>query len=432
MRLTCNDVSRGYPQDNSRMAARVATEKRRRQHGTGSIHRRASDDRWIGTIEAGWTAKGTRRRITVSATTEAECRRLLRDRQRQIARDGLPSTGTAASTTVKAWAEQWSGRRGAEVRRSSAATDVSLVRRWIVPTIGTRRLDRLTPADIRAVGTAIMSAGRSSSTAQRAHVVLTKMLRDARMEGHEVPPRVLEVRAPTKAASDREAIAIDDAHALLRAAADTPDAARWVAALLQGMRQGECLGLTWDRVDLDAGTLDVSWQLDTLKYADRRAGTFVVRPGLAVRHLVGAWHLVPPKTARGQRIIPLVPWMTAALRAWREVCPASPWGLVWPDEHGMPRRDVDDRAAWYALQDAAGVRHPSGRRYTLHEGRHTTATLLLEAGVDPAVVTAILGHSSIITSRGYMHVSQALARRALDDVADRLGLTLPTVAALEP
>ena len=43
--------------------------------------------------------------------------------------------------------------------------------------------------------------------------------------------------------------------------------------------------------------------------------------------------------------------------------------------------------------------------------------------MDPAVVTAILGHSSIRTSRGYQHVSQALARKALDDGAVRLGIT---------
>ncbi|MFF2454097.1 tyrosine-type recombinase/integrase [Isoptericola sp. NPDC058082] len=63
-----------------------------------------------------------------------------------------------------------------------------------------------------------------------------------------------------------------------------------------------------------------------------------------------------------------------------------------------------------------------GRYYVPHEARHTTATILLEAGVSEHVVIAIMGHASIITSRGYQHVSQSLARRALDDVAGRLGL----------
>ncbi|MEZ0446612.1 tyrosine-type recombinase/integrase [Cellulomonas sp. ICMP 17802] len=128
--------------------------------------------------------------------------------------------------------------------------------------------------------------------------------------------------------------------------------------------------------------------------------------------------------------------MTAALTAWRRAAPASPHDLVWPVvEHddprmlGRPRSSSSDRDAWYALQESAGVaptdrrKDRSPARYVLHEARHTTATLLLEGGVDQAVITAIMGHSSIVTSRGYMHVSQALARRAPDDVAVRLGLT---------
>jgi len=193
------------------------------------------------------------------------------------------------------------------------------------------------------------------------------------------------------------------------------------------MRQFECLGLTWDCVDLDGGTIDISWQLDAIPYRitrDRSWG-FRIKPGLPHKRLINQWHLVPPKTARGQRIIPLVPWMASALTAWREVCPPSRWGLVWPTADGMPRSEVDDRRAWWALQDGAQVARvddTTGRRYELHEARHTTATMLLEAGVDPKVVEVILGHSSIITSRGYQHVSQALARKALDDGASRLGL----------
>ena len=78
-------------------------------------------------------------------------------------------------------------------------------------------------------------------------------------------------------------------------------------------------------------------------------------------------------------------------------------------------------AAGALPQDDRADRRVPG--YLLHEARHTTATLLLEAGVDTAIITAILGHSSIVTTRGYQHASQALARRALDDVAARLGLT---------
>lgn len=395
---------------------------RRREHGSGSIYQRASDGRWIGALQAGWTTTGARRRITVSAATRAECRRKLDRKAAELATTGAPETGVSRHATVKSWADVWVPMHTTRVRASTATTDAGAVRKWIVPTIGAKRLDALTPGDIRAVRTAIVSAGRTTTTARHAHSVLTKMLKAAIVEGHQVPQRVLLVEAPPVATNDRDAIPLPDALAILRAAAERPDAARWVAALLQGMRQGECLGLTWDAVDLDTGTLDVTWQLDTLPYADRARGIFQVKPGMRVRHLEGAWHLTPVKTSKGQRIIPLVPWMRAALTRWRDVAPASPHGLVWPRPDGRPQDEKVDRDAWRTLQDTAGVTHPAGRPYTLHEARHTTATLLLEASADPETIKAILGHSSIATSRGYMHVDQQLKRDAMTVIADRLGL----------
>lgn len=46
---------------------------------------------------------------------------------------------------------------------------------------------------------------------------------------------------------------LPDAMAVLRAASGRPDASRWAAALLQGLRPGEANGLTWEMVDLDWG-----------------------------------------------------------------------------------------------------------------------------------------------------------------------------------
>lgn len=408
---------------------------RRRQYGTGSVFLRASDNRWVGQILAGVTPRGTNRYVTVSykakpgqseASARAEVTRRLDAKRKQLATTGLPTAGLGRPT-VRTWADTWLEQHAQRVKASSYTTDAGAVRRWIIPTLGTRRLEDLTPADVRALTRAVTDAGRSTTTARHAQTVLGQMLRAAMLEGHNVPQRVLLVEKPALAVHDRDALPLDDALAMLRAAADRPDASRWVAALLQGMRQGECLGLTWEAVDLDAGVVTVEWQLDALPYLDRAAGTFRIKPGQRVRHLEGAFHLTETKTAKGRRILPLVPWMRAALEQWREVAPPSPHGLVWPRPDGRPRDEKVDRLEWQALQDAAGVRHPSGRYFHVHEARNTAATLLLEAGVDPKVIEAILGHSSIVTSRGYMRVNEALARKALDDVATRLGLDLPAL-----
>ncbi|MGI8700441.1 MAG: tyrosine-type recombinase/integrase [Nocardioidaceae bacterium] len=87
----------------------------------------------------------------------------------------------------------------------------------------------------------------------------------------------------------------------------------------------------------------------------------------------------------------------------RDIAPASPHDLVWPALDGRPASAAADLDEWKALQATAAIGHPTGRFYVFHEVRHTTATLLLEAGVDQPVITAIMGHSSIVTSQGYQH-----------------------------
>ena len=398
----------------------------RRAYGTGSVTQRA-DGRWVGRIEAGWNANGKRRRITVSDMDEDKCKAKLRKKLREVMAE--KPEALAAKMTVKAWADKWLPEHQKHVRPNVYVTDRGLIMKWIVPTIGTRNLGDLRPADARKVETAILEAGLSSTTARAAISKLRTMLKAARVEGYPVPDGIFEMKRPAMAPSTRDAIPVDDAKKLLRKADGTPDLARWILALYQALRQGEALGLEWDRVDLDNGTLDIAWQLQPLP-RDKDAGRIVFPEGMEARHVVDNYYLLRPKTSKGRRMVPLSPMAWAALKAWREVAPENEWGLVFtlPDNRRMrgredsprPRHKGRDRALWYALQDEAGVRRSDGGRYTLHEARHTTASLLLEANVDPHVVTAIMGHSSIVTSRGYMHVATELARKALTDVGAML------------
>jgi integrase len=57
-------------------------------------------------------------------------------------------------------------------------------------------------------------------------------------------------------------------------------------------------------------------------------------------------------------------------------------------------------------------------RIRLHDLRHTWATLALQAGIHPKVVSERLGHSTIaITLDTYSHVTPSLQREAADQVA---------------
>lgn len=421
----------------------MAPEKKRRQHGTGTVYQR-KDGRWIGRYRNGYTASGAIAYKSVSATTEKACKaalnRALLDRNREA------DQGIDPKMTVKRWIDIWLPIRKTKVRPKTYSDDQSSALRWIVPAIGARRLADLTPADFRKLAATIQKGkpGKTppgQSTVRRAHEVLITALKAAALEGYVIPSRLFLIKPPAKDVSDRTAIPVEQALEILKAAADDPYRARWVAALLNGIRQGECLGLTWDRVDFDNGVIDVSWQQQELVYehgcedetgkvtcgkkrgAPCHSRRFRVPDGFEHRQMQGRWHWTRPKTKSGTRLLPLVPGMVALLREWKEVAPASPLGLVWPAEDGRVRESDDDLAAFHALQEVAGVAHPSGRYYHLHEARHATATLLLALGVDTPVIIALMGHSSILSTRQYQHTDLTMMRTALDGVAERLQLT---------
>jgi integrase len=398
----------------------------RREYGTGSIYQRASDGRWFGSIKGGTSKNGTRLRKTVSAKTEREVKKKLRDLAIKMQAEGKASAADPRAT-VKTYATRWLERTATTSRPKTYVTDKGAVEAWIIPTIGHRRLGDLEPDDVRAIAAALRKAGKSTSTARRYHGVLIRILKAAALDGHAIAPRVLLTEKPDAAVTDRQAMSTAEALLIIAQATTQPDGSRWVLALLQGMRQGEALGLTWDAVDLDNETLRIEWQLQSLPYADpanRKAG-FRIPDGYEARQLRGAYHLVRPKTKKGFRVIPLVPWATQALRQWKADAPKNPHGLVWPTAAGRPVNLRDDTAAWHAIQKAAGVRHPAGRYFHVHEARNTTATLLMELGVPESVRIAIMGHSSIATTRGYEYVSSPETRAALEKVAERLGLSAP-------
>ena len=405
----------------------MARPKTRRQYGTGSIFQRSSDGRWLGQIQAGFNTNGRRRTITVSSRLpgdagKADVKRKLDKKQREIASGGIPDAAASGRTTVKAFAAPWLERQATRLRPISYATTRSAINIWIVPTIGHRQLGNLTPADIRAVHKAIL-ADLKPSTATRYHSTLTCLLRDAILEGHPVPQRVLLVEGPGTNATDRRALPVQEAAGMLAfAAGHLPHSSRWVAALLQGLRQGEALGLTWAAYDRLPDAIDISWQLQGLPYnvvRDRASG-FRVPVGFEARQLQDRWHLVRPKTDAGRRIIPKIPAFADVMEAWRAIAPASPHDLVWPAADGSPADPAQDLAEWKAMQATLGIAHPEGRFYVVHETRHTTASLLAAAGVDRKTIEDILGQVKLVEA--YLHSSAQQKAAASAKVAAALRL----------
>jgi integrase len=256
--------------------------------------------RWVAVVAdsetAGYTASGGRKRVTVTAKTEAEVKRKQRNAQATFNRD----RETDQRVTVKAWADEYLKIRVRDLSPKGYNAAASPIRKWIIPTIGHRRLEQLTPRDVRSVADAQRNAKPKPRQPGDTHRVLLTMLNWAVGEGHHVPSSVLAMKAPKSEKSDRAAMTVDQGLACLAVAAELPHGSRWLFTLLYGQRLGECLGLTWDAIDLDAGEFGearIEWQLQALQYnvpRDRSSG-FRVPDGHESRHLVDAFHLVRPR-----------------------------------------------------------------------------------------------------------------------------------------
>jgi integrase len=253
--------------------------------------------------------------------------------------------------------------------------------------------------------------GLSTSTVKYLHAILHRGLGQAYQWGL-VPRNVAGlVKPPRIERAEVRPFTPEQARTFLRAIKGYRLEALYSVALSVGLRQGEALGLSWEDVDLEQGTLQVRQQL---------------------QHLRGEFSLVPPKTKGSRRTIELPAFSVRALREHqvrqeREKTEAGPewqdWGsaegthLVFTTIKGTP---LDPRNVTHRFQ--ALLERLKLPRMRFHDLRHACATLLLVQGEHPRVVMEILGHGSFgMTMNTYSHVVPSLKRDAASKMDRLLG-----------
>lgn len=199
-----------------------------------------------------------------------------------------------------------------------------------------------------------------------------------------------------------------------------------------GLRRGEAVGLRWDDVDLVERVIVVRQQVVQESGRKKNDQAPAPCPYCEAGHLGVSFG--KPKTASGEdRVVDLDEVTVGALLAHqlRQQAERQAWGdayvdhgLVFAREDGNPLRPDDVTKLFVSLVDDAGL-----RRIRLHDLRHGQASLMLAAGVDLAIVSKRLGHSSIaITSDTYSHLLGGVGR----DAADRASALVPRSRKAEP
>lgn len=411
---------------------------KRRTRGDGGLFQRA-DGMWIGRIEL--TADpdtGARRRRQVASrdfdTAAAELRKL----RTAVDQGRIAVTGT---TTVEKWLDRWITEIHADKIRPTTRRDYqTAITLHINPTLGRKRLDKLTTQHIRQMHAAV---GKRRA-AEKAHVILKKALKDAVREGMLTRNVAEMVDPPRYKKNRRTSLSVEIVQRILATAqrhCDDSQYARWAAAFTTGARQSELLGLRWSYVDLDNGYIDISWQLQSLSQAhgcgektDAGWPCGLKRPGSCpkrhwdlpadfeyeVCHLSLVW--TRPKTEAGGRLVELTPGLIKVLRALKASRDTNPHGLVWHKPDGKPIGPREDYTAWNALLLQAEVIEP-GDTLSMHVARHTAASMLRARGVDEQTRMELFGHATADSQRIYAHADRGRHQLAIGTFEELMALS---------
>jgi integrase len=138
-----------------------------------------------------------------------------------------------------------------------------IVRLHIRPVLGKVKLKNLTPAHVRGLYRQKLDAGLSPRSVQYVHVTLHKALKQAIADGL-IPRNATEaVKPPQVRREEMRPLTAEQVKVLFETARGDRLEALNVLAVTTGLRQGELLGLKWDDIDLEVGTLQVRRTLTT-------------------------------------------------------------------------------------------------------------------------------------------------------------------------
>ncbi|MEI4273892.1 site-specific integrase [Klenkia sp. LSe6-5] len=400
----------------------------RRGTGEGSIYPATRDARgrptsWRAAVVVGWVDGKPQRKYLRGATRGEVATKLAAATQARD--DGVLRPGS--TPTVAEWLHHWLDVVAADrLRESTRAGYEGHLRRYLVPLLGRHRLDKLRPEHIDRAWAELAGRGLAPATVRQSHRILSRALTIAVRRGHLARNPCQLIDGPAVSRAEVPALTPAQARSLVTAAAEDRLASRWTVAVALGLRQGEALGLAWDEVDLDAGTIRVrrAIQRQQVRHGCGRAGQGWAcgkrRGADCPQRHGGGLVVVEPKSARSHRTVAMPVELVAQLRARRtaqlqeRLVAGSRWrggelgDLVWTQPDGAPIDHRADWQAWRDLCDRAGV-----PRLRVHDARHTAATLMLVQGIPARVVMGVLGHSTIqLTLDTYSHVVPELAEQA--------------------
>ncbi len=368
----------------------------KRGNREGTIYQR-KDGRWTAAVSIGGGV-GRQKRKYLYGRTRAEVAKKLTDALKAD-QDGvsLPSD----RLTVAVFSRDWLASVKSSIRPKTYSSYESTLRVHVIPGLGHLKLAKLTPAHLERFYGDLVAQGRAPKSIRNYHSVIHSMLDKAeRWDMLSRNPAKL-VDLPRQEPRELPMWSPEQAREFIVATEGTRLGSLFRLAISTAARQGELLGLSWNRVDLDAGQIEIRQ---------------------ALQKVDGVVTLVEPKTKRSKRTIALPSIGVDALRHQRarqaeqalRLGPAwnNEMNLVFTAEAGTPldKDNVTKRELPKVLQVMEGT-----VKITFHDLRHIAASLALAQGMPIPSVSEMLGHADAATTlRVYAHAVPGAPRQVAD------------------
>lgn len=249
----------------------------------GSVRKpRSPGGKWSYRLDLGYDDEGKRRQREVgNFPTKREAQAGLNESLAELQRGSYVAP---SRQTVRDYLDSWITTAKSELAETAWTNYRNVVRAYIVPYLGSKRLTDLSALDIKKWHGELLDHGRKDgrplavNSVKLAHRVLHRALADGVRWNVIAANPATSVRVPRSEHKPMNVWTPDEARRFLHATADDRTSALWLLALHTGMRRGELAGLRWSDVDLDQSTLTVAQQRTS---ADHHRATEGAKPSTA-------------------------------------------------------------------------------------------------------------------------------------------------------
>ena len=376
---------------------------KRRANGEGSIRKR-KDGRWEGRYTAGRDpVTGKVIYKNVLGRTQAEVKAKLKA---AIEANTNLDIVKAEQYTVGQWMDVWfENCAKIKVRPSSHKTYQGYIDNHIKPSIGKIPLGKLSSLDLQKLYKRLLSGGRverveskkqpkglSAKTVRNINQVISSAM-DFAIDQKLIAANPTDGCAlPKLEHREMKTLPTEQLASFLHEARESGVFEMYYIELATGLRRGELLGLKWEDIDLERGTIQVRRQIARIN-------------GEVVE--------APLKTKNSYRSVSIGHDAVEILKEQRRKTNSE---YVFPSPTGGPISPDSVLHMLHRVLKRAGL-----PRIRFHDMRHTFATVALQNGVDIKTVSGVLGHYSAgFTLDTYAHVTTQAQRQAADTMANIL------------